>query len=603
MIFLSAVLQVAHPGLAGVAVDDRGERRFGDRHLALAEPVTGEGLGEQVAAGDLQLLFEDVAGEADHLHAVQKRCRDGVELVGGADKQDVTEVEGDVQVVVAEAGVLLRVEDLEQGRGRVALEGGADLVDLVEHQDRVGATGAFHRLEELAGHGPDVGAAVPLDLRLVAHAAQGETVEGAPEGGGDGVADAGLANPRGADQAEDRAGDVPLHLADGDELEDAVLDVLQPVVVAVEDLARLVQIVAVLAELSPGEDGQPVEVVAGDGVLGRVGLQQAQLLQLLVDRLLRLVVEFQLLQPSLVLLDLGGLPLLLQPQLLLDRLELFLEEELPLLLGDLFLDLLADLGLQPRNLQLLLEQHQHPVDALAHLEGGEDLLQLLAVGAGQVGGEIGQPPRVIHARTAEEHLDLLGVERVDLHQLLQGADDRHRIGLELGVDRELGGEAIVDPGAEVDGVPLHLLAGKPLQAVDQEVDALLLLVEEFEDLAGDPDPVEVVGGVLLLEVFDQDQADGLGGAFHGLLDGRHLQRAVGDHRDQQSGEGRPRAQRQNRQFVGEEVGGEDQPFPGRVLRGGVIAAVNLGVDDFLRLVGHGGWLPGRPLVSVREFAW
>ena len=313
--------------------------------------------------------------------------------------------------------------------------------------------------------------------------------------------------------------------------------------------------------------------------------------------------SFSFFSRALEFFDLGGLPLLFQAQFLLDRLELFPEEELPLLLGDLLLDLLADLGLQPRNLQLLLEQHQHPVDALAHLEGGENLLQLLAVGAGQVGGEVGQPPRVVHARAAEEHLDLLGVERVDLHQLLQGADDRHRVGLELGVDRQLGAVAIVDPGAEVGVVALHLLAGETLQAVDQEVDALLLLVEELEDLAGDPDPVQVVGGVLLLEMFDQDQADSLGGAFHRLLDGCHLQRTVGDHRDQQAGEGRPRAQRQHRQLAGEEFGGEDQPFPGRILRGGVIAAVNLGVDDFLWLVGHGGWLPGGPLVSVRKFAW
>ena len=47
---------------------------------------------------------------------------------------------GDVEVVVAEGVVLLRVEHLEQRRGRIAAEVGAHLVDLVEHEHRVAAS-------------------------------------------------------------------------------------------------------------------------------------------------------------------------------------------------------------------------------------------------------------------------------------------------------------------------------------------------------------------------------------------------------------------------------------------------------------------------------
>ena len=47
------------------------------------------------------------------------------------------EVEGQVDVVVLEAVVLLGVEHLEQRRRGVAAEVGADLVDLVEDDDRV----------------------------------------------------------------------------------------------------------------------------------------------------------------------------------------------------------------------------------------------------------------------------------------------------------------------------------------------------------------------------------------------------------------------------------------------------------------------------------
>jgi hypothetical protein len=55
------------------------------------------------------------------------------------------QVELDVEVVVAERRVLRRVEHLEQGRARVAAPVGADLVDLVEEDDRV------HRARRRAG--------------------------------------------------------------------------------------------------------------------------------------------------------------------------------------------------------------------------------------------------------------------------------------------------------------------------------------------------------------------------------------------------------------------------------------------------------------------
>lgn len=68
-----------------------------------------------------------------------------------------------------------------------------------------------------------------FDLRDVVRTADAELVVLAAEGAGDALGDGGLASARGADEAEDLAGDVALELADGDELEDAVLDVLQRV--------------------------------------------------------------------------------------------------------------------------------------------------------------------------------------------------------------------------------------------------------------------------------------------------------------------------------------------------------------------------------------
>ena len=70
-----------------------------------------------------------------------------------------------------------------------------------------------------------------LDLRLVAHAAQAEAVELRAQGVGDRAPDGGLANARRPDEQEDRAADFTLVGTDGQELDDALFDVLQPVMV------------------------------------------------------------------------------------------------------------------------------------------------------------------------------------------------------------------------------------------------------------------------------------------------------------------------------------------------------------------------------------
>ena len=83
------------------------------------------------------LLLLGVSGELDDLHAVAQRRRDRVEHVRRRDEQHPRQVERHVEIVVAERGVLLGIEHLEQRRGRIAAEVHAELVDLVEHEHRV----------------------------------------------------------------------------------------------------------------------------------------------------------------------------------------------------------------------------------------------------------------------------------------------------------------------------------------------------------------------------------------------------------------------------------------------------------------------------------
>ena len=161
---------------------------------------------QQVAAGDEHLLVVGVAVEADDVHAVEQRRRDGVEEVGGGDEHDVGQVEVELEVVVAERVVLGRVEDLEQGRGRVAGPAARrQLVDLVEQDHRVGGARLDHRLGDPAGLRPDVGAPVAADLGLVADAAEGDPHELAAHRPRHRLAEARLADARRPDERDDRA--------------------------------------------------------------------------------------------------------------------------------------------------------------------------------------------------------------------------------------------------------------------------------------------------------------------------------------------------------------------------------------------------------------
>ena len=143
-------------------------------------------------------------------------------------------------------------------------------------------------------------------------------------------------------------------LAHGDELGDPPLDVVESGVVGVEHLARVDGVEPLLGALRPRHRDQPVEVAADHRGLGRLlalALEPPQLLLgLLGDRLRHL----RLGDLALVLLDQVGLVL---AQLLADRLHLFAQEVLALLLLGAGLDVLADaaahlqLG-QPLALQL-----------------------------------------------------------------------------------------------------------------------------------------------------------------------------------------------------------------------------------------------------------
>ncbi len=278
--------------------------------------------------------------------------------------------------MVEEFDVLLRIEGFQQRRSRVALVALAHFVDLVEHDHRVHHLDVFQRLHQFARLRANVGAAVALDFGFVAHAADAEAVERPAEGFGDGFANAGFTHTRRADQQHDRAADLAFVRTDGEEFEDAVLDVVQTRVVLVEDFACVLEVEFVLAVHAPRYRGCPVQIIARNRVLRRAGFEDRQFVSFFFEAFLHLRRQGFAFEALLELFEVGAAVVLGQAKFLLDDLELLLEKEFALMLADLAVNFCRNLLLQARDFNFLAQHRQDFFHALEHRHAVEHFLQL-----------------------------------------------------------------------------------------------------------------------------------------------------------------------------------------------------------------------------------
>ena len=148
--------------------------------------------------------------------------------------------------MILEGIVLLRIEDFEERRGRIATEIGAELIDLVEDEQRIIRARIANALNDAARQRSDVGPPMPANLRLVANAAQREAHELAAHRTRDRSSERGLAGSRRPDEAQDRSLGIVLQLAHREEFEDALLDLVEVVMIFVKDRAGVLDIEVVL---------------------------------------------------------------------------------------------------------------------------------------------------------------------------------------------------------------------------------------------------------------------------------------------------------------------------------------------------------------------
>ena len=419
--------------------------------------------------------------------------------------------------MVPEGGVLLGVQDLQQGRRRVAPVVAAQLVHLVQQQQGVLGLGLGHGRHNPAGHGADIRLAVAADIGLVMDAAQGDSGHIPVQSPGDAGGHGGLADAGRAHQAENLGRQLRRHLADGENLQNPLLDLLQAEVVLVQDLTGGADVHPLLGAGVPGELQAGVEIRPQHRRLGGVGGLLAQALELLEQLLAGLLGQLQGLNGLVVLLEL--LFIVALAQLGLDDPQLLPQIIVPLTLVDVLLDLLLNLGLQLEDIQLPAQQDHRQLQPLDRVELLQNLLLLGVVDRGILGDKIGDKGRVpggqhrgqtVLGRAAGELQEVI-VERLGLPD--QGFD----LGGRLGIGEVRHG---LHP-AEEEGLHLNALGNpSPVLALHKDAQGVPRQPENLLDHADGAHGVEA-GEVRIvgLDVLLGHQENLLIVVAHGLLHG------------------------------------------------------------------------------------
>ena len=265
------------------------------------------------------------------------------------------------------------------------------------------------------------------DLRFVAHAAERHAHELAAGRLRDRLAERGLADAGRADEAQDRSGQLVGARLHGEILDDAVLDLLEPVVVVVEHFLRGVEVLLDLGLLAPRDRQQPVEVVAHDGRFRRHRRHLAQLLQFVLGLVARFLRQLGL---GDLLFQIGQLvATFVVAEFLLDRLHLLVEVVLALGLLHLALDARADALLDLQHRDFALHQAQHLLHALGDRQRLQDALAVGNLDGKMRGHRVGEPREILDLLNDADDFgrNLL----VQLHVVLELGDDRARERLRL----------------------------------------------------------------------------------------------------------------------------------------------------------------------------
>ena len=238
-------VEFPYPTLAGVLFDDHPQYIGTDLQRNLSQAMHLLLLGHEVTDGDLLLLLYGIAAEFDDLQAVPEGRLNALYIIGRSDEQDLAQVIFQLQIIVIERMVLLRIQHFQQGGRRIAAMIPTDLVDLIQDHDRIGGLHLSDRLQDATGHRTDVGLAMTADLTFIMQTAQTDAGILATDRIGDASTQRGFTDAGRSDKTEDRTLHITLQLQYREIFQDPFLDPVHPIMIDIQHFLRLAQVVTV----------------------------------------------------------------------------------------------------------------------------------------------------------------------------------------------------------------------------------------------------------------------------------------------------------------------------------------------------------------------
>src|SRR5689334_6237538 len=231
-----------------VVANNQPQSFFRPFDLLRFKPILGKLPRNQITFSDLQFFPFCVPGQINQLHPIQERSGYSSNVIGRRNEDDLRKIERNVQIAIDESFVLLWVEHLKQRAGRIATKVGTDLVNLVEHHDRIACAGSPQLLNNAARHRSDISAAMSANFGFVANSAQAHPNKLSLKRISHGLTQARFPDTGRSKQTENRALAKRVELAHSEIFNQPALYFDQVIMVAIENLLGLVEIEIVLAQ-------------------------------------------------------------------------------------------------------------------------------------------------------------------------------------------------------------------------------------------------------------------------------------------------------------------------------------------------------------------
>ena len=129
-------------------------------------------LRQKVLFRNLQFFLIGIAGQFDYFHTIKQRPRNSGSVISRRYKENMGQVKRDLQKMIPESGILLRVQHFKQGCCRVTPIVGSEFVNFIEHNKRIARPCLYNGTDNPAGHGTDIGLPMSPDIRLIVHTAE-----------------------------------------------------------------------------------------------------------------------------------------------------------------------------------------------------------------------------------------------------------------------------------------------------------------------------------------------------------------------------------------------------------------------------------------------